>query len=175
MQINHTNLEGVIEIQPNLYEDTRGFFMESYNKKLYKDIGIYKNFVQDNISESKKNVLRGFHFQSMKPQGKLVSCLRGKIIDVVVDINKDSKQYAQSFFTILDSKKQNQLWIPPGYAHGFCVLSDSALFHYKCTDYYDPFDQHGVAWNDQDINFNWPVDNPILSEKDKVLPRLKDL
>lgn len=166
MEIQKTNLHKVFLIKPSVYEDSRGFFLETYNKKRYHEYGIPNSFVQDNYSRSTKGVLRGLHFQINNPQGKLVSCLRGSVYDVAVDINPNSSTYGHYYGVELSELNKYQLWIPPGYAHGFYVLSDIADFHYKCTDYYFPEDQGGIIWNDNLINIEWPSKNPILSEKD---------
>jgi dTDP-4-dehydrorhamnose 3,5-epimerase len=172
LKITQTPLDGVILIEPDVYGDNRGFFKESFQEKRYKDIGINHKFVQDNISRSHKGVLRGLHFQKNNPQGKLVSCINGSVYDVAVDINANSKTYGEHFGVLLSSSNHLQLWIPPGYAHGFCVVSDTADFYYKCTDFYNPDDECGVIWNDLNLNIKWPIDNPNVSKKDLDLPSL---
>ena len=147
----------------------RGYFQETFNTKNFKSIGIGENFVQDNLSRSKKNVLRGLHFQKNNPQGKLVRCGTGTVFDVVVDIDPSSKNFLKYFSIELSDQNLKMLWVPAGYAHGF-VLSDFADFHYKCTDYYDANDQHGLIWNDKNIGIEWPIIEPIVSEKDLNLP-----
>lgn len=166
MKITDTELEGVKIIEPTKYSDSRGFFLESYNQKKYLEAGINLKFVQDNHSSSKKGVLRGLHFQKSRPQGKLVRVTSGKVFDVIADVNKDSKTFGKYLSIELDSLNHKQVYIPPGYAHGFLVLSDTADFLYKCTDYYNPEDEGGVMWNDNLLNIDWPIKNPILSEKD---------
>ena len=166
MKITDTKLEGVKIIEPKKYSDSRGFFLESYNQKKYLEAGINLKFVQDNHSSSKKGVLRGLHFQKSRPQGKLVRVTSGKVFDVIADVNKDSKTFGKYLSIELDSLNHKQVYIPPGYAHGFLVLSDTADFLYKCTDYYNPEDEGGVMWNDNLLNIDWPIKNPILSEKD---------
>ena len=151
MKYHETCLEGVIVIEPEVYLDERGYYQETFNTKNYKSIGIGENFVQDNLSRSKKNVLRGLHFQKNNPQGKLVRCGTGTVFDVVVDIDPSSKNFLKYFSIELSDQNLKMLWVPAGYAHGFCVLSDFADFHYKCTDYYDANDQHGLIWNDKNI------------------------
>lgn len=175
MQITETNLPGVLVIKPKVFKDARGFFLESYQAERYREASIEATFVQDNHSRSQKGVLRGLHFQKTKPQGKLVSVSRGAVYDVAVDINPDSPTFGQYFGVELNDDNHWQLWIPAGYAHGFCVLSDTADFHYKCTDYYDQDDEAGVLWNDPQINIPWPMKLPLLSEKDKQMPTLKEL
>ena len=173
MKATNTILEGVLILEPQVIEDKRGFFQESFNLKSMKDLGIKEKFVQDNHSKSNYGVLRGLHFQKKSPQGKLVRCTRGLVYDVVVDINPKSDTYKKYIGIELSQDNFKQLWIPAGYAHGFCVLSDTAEFQYKCTEYYDHNDQHGVIWNDPSIGIDWPIDNPILSIKDMELPKLK--
>ena len=175
MRVTETNLPGVLIIEPKLYKDERGYFKENFQVNRYLKIGVNYKFVQDNLSHSKKNVLRGLHFQKNKPQGKLISCYKGIVFDVVVDINPHSQTFKKWFGMKLTGDNHKQLWIPPGYAHGFCVLSDEADFHYKCTDYYDHEDESGLIWNDDDIAIQWPIQNPILSKKDQENPKLKEL
>ena len=167
MKISSTSLAGVKIIQPNVYKDQRGFFLESYKESEFLKNNINYNFVQDNRSRSTKKVLRGLHFQIKRPQGKLVSCTYGEIFDVVADINPRSHTYGQYLAVILSGENNKQLFIPPGYAHGFCVLSNKADIFYKCTEYYDPNDEGGVRWDDPLFNIEWPYDDPILSKKDK--------
>lgn len=170
-----TGIEGLLIIEPKLFRDARGFFLESFHCERYSSLGLNLPFVQDNFSRSKYGVLRGLHFQKTRPQGKLVTCLNGQILDVVVDLRKDSVTYSQSFSCILDSGKKTQLWIPPGFAHGFIVLSETADFFYKCTDYYAPDDESGILWNDPDLNIDWLIDHPIISDKDLSLPSLREI
>ena len=167
MNIDKTNLEGVLVISSNVHSDERGFFKETYQKEIFKEAGVDYEFVQDNHSRSSKGVLRGLHFQRNNPQGKLVRCSYGTVFDVAVDINPDSKTYGQYFGVELSDSNHLQLWIPPGYAHGFCVVSEIADFHYKCTDFYNPNDEGGLLWKDPTVNIDWPINNPILSERDK--------
>ncbi|MDX2164826.1 MAG: dTDP-4-dehydrorhamnose 3,5-epimerase [Gammaproteobacteria bacterium] len=175
MQIKPTLFPEVLLIQPKLFADNRGFFYESFNQAKYAELGITKTFVQDNISRSVKNTLRGMHYQVGKPQAKLVSVIKGEVFDVVVDIRENSPTFGKWFGQILDDKNNFQLYIPEGFAHGFCVLSDTADFMYKCTDYYYPEGERGILFNDPDVNIQWPIDisQAILSDKDKVYPRLK--
>jgi len=172
MKIYDTTLTDVKIIEVEAFGDHRGYFQESYNLNRYKSSGIKLNFVQDNQSYSKKNILRGLHFQINKPQGKLVSVVKGSIYDVVADINPQSKNYGKYFGIELSDQNHLQLWIPPGYAHGFCVLSEDAYFQYKCTDFYDSSDEGGVKWDDPKLNIKWPISNPIVSEKDNLLSYL---
>ena len=175
MEAELTPLEGVIIIKPDIYKDDRGFFTETYSKDKYFSLGIKEEFVQDNYSRSKKNTLRGLHYQINKPQGKLVRVVNGKVLDVVVDVRQDSKTFGQYFSILLDDINFYQLYMPPGVAHGFCVISESVDFEYKCTDFYSPKNEKGVLWSDPDINIDWPVENPIVSLKDSTFNKLKDI
>ncbi len=174
MNVIETILPGVLIIEPTVHGDHRGFFLESYRANQYADMGIRQPFVQDNHSRSQFGVLRGLHFQINKPQGKLVRVTRGSVFDVAVDVNPASETYGQYVGVDLSDDNHRLFWVPPGYAHGFVVTSDVADFQYKCTDYYQPADEGGVAWNDPDIGIEWPVAEPTLSEKDLALPRLAD-
>lgn len=175
MIVYEADLKGLLVIEPKIFGDDRGFFMESFQADRYAEIGIELPFVQDNLSRSRRGVVRGLHFQKTKPQGKLVTCTIGKVLDVVVDLRSHSESFGQSFSIILDSDKKNQLWIPPGFAHGFSVLSESADFFYKCTDYYFPHDEGGIVWNDPDLAIDWLVADPSVSEKDQRLPPLREV
>lgn len=172
MNVTDTRLKGVLIIEPQVFGDERGFFKETFQTERYREIGINLPFVQDNFSRSQKGVLRGLHFQKTRPQGKLVSCPRGAVWDVAVDIDPRSSTYCEHVGVELSETNHLQLWVPPGYAHGFCVLSESADFQYKCTDYYDPADEGGILWNDPDLDIGWPTDDPIVSEKDQALTTL---
>jgi len=174
MNIEQTSLEGVIIIKHDVYEDQRGFFKETYQKNKFDEIGIKYDFVQDNFSFSNKNVIRGLHFQKLKPQGKLVWCAYGKVLDVVLDINPSSKTFGKHISVELESNIPLSIWVPPGYAHGFAVLSDRAMFCYKCTDFYNPDDEFGVRWNDKDLKIDWGINDPIISSKDDSFPSLKE-
>ena len=175
MKVEETELPGVLILTPRVFGDRRGFFKEIFHGERYKEAGITLDFVQDNFSRSSQGVLRGMHFQKTKPQGKLVQCLKGSIYDVVVDIDSKSKTFGKFIGVELSDENHNQIYVPPGYAHGFCVTSEMADISYKCTDYYCPEDEGGLAWNDPEIGIDWPILNPTLSEKDKVHPMLKDL
>lgn len=176
MNVIQTKLPGVVIIEPKVFGDHRGFFFESFQAERYREeAGIKLPFVQDNHSRSSKGVLRGLHFQKSKPQGKLVRVVRGEVLDVAVDIDPNSITYGQYEAVILSEDNHRQFWMPPGYAHGFVVLSDIADFEYKCTDYYDPTDEGGLIWNDPEVGIDWKIENPKLSEKDTVLPTLKEL
>lgn len=171
-----TPIKDVIIIEPIKFGDDRGYFMETYKKNEFEKHGLNYDFVQDNQSMSKYGVLRGLHFQKKHPQAKLVRCIDGEVFDVCVDLRKNSDTYGKWFGTVLSSEKGNQLLIPRGFAHGFLVLSDKATFCYKCDEIYHPEDEGGIAWNDPDINIQWPfTTNVQLSEKDKNRPNLKEL
>jgi dTDP-4-dehydrorhamnose 3,5-epimerase len=176
MNVIKTKLDGVLIIEPAVFGDDRGFFLETFQLARYQEyLGENIEFVQDNHSRSSKGVLRGLHFQKTKPQGKLVRVVTGDVYDVAVDINPQSPTYGQHEGVVLSAKNKKQFWVPPGYAHGFLVLSDYADFEYKCRDYYDSTDEDGVLWNDPDINIPWPLSNVLLSDKDATLPLLKEL
>ena len=175
MKVIETKLPGVLIIEPKVFGDARGFFKETFQAERYQEAGIEYEFVQDNHSRSQKGVLRGLHFQITKPQGKLVSCSQGAVFDVAVDVNPESATFGQYVGIELTEDNHHQFWVPPGYAHGFCVLTDTADFQYKCTDYYDPSDEGGLIWNDSDVAIDWPMDQPLLSDKDAKLPTLKEL
>lgn len=167
-------IEGLYEIQPKIFGDNRGYFFEVYSEKDFFDAGLKMKFVQDNQSSSSKGVLRGLHFQKRHPQGKLVRAVSGKVYDVAVDLRKGSATFGKYYGVVLDSEKQNQFYIPEGFAHGFYVLSDSAVFAYKCTDFYDPKGEGGLMWNDKKIGIDWkavaPEIEPVLSDKDGKHP-----
>ncbi|WP_337240678.1 dTDP-4-dehydrorhamnose 3,5-epimerase [Proteus faecis] len=175
MKVSSTKLDGCIVIEPKVFRDERGFFLETYQKEKYKQIGIKELFVQDNFSSSSKNVLRGLHFQKNNPQGKLVTVTHGIVFDVAVDLRTGSKTFGQYESIILSSENKLQFYLPPGFAHGFCVISDRADFQYKCTDYYDPNDEGSIIWNDPDIDIQWPIQEPILSLKDEKAPKLQQI
>lgn len=174
MKLQKTTLPGVIIIEPKIFGDSRGFFFESFQSDRYAEHGITRPFVQDNASRSAKGVLRGLHHQQHHTQGKLIYVTRGQVFDVAVDIRFGSPTFGQWTSAILDDVDHRQLYIPPGFAHGFCVLSETADFFYKCTDYYDPTSEITVLWNDPDIGIQWPIKNPMLSDKDKIGKPLKD-
>ena len=176
MNIVKTKLNGCLIIEPKVFGDGRGFFLETFQNERYAALaGIKLTFVQDNHSRSLKAVLRGLHYQKTKPQGKLVRVVKGEVYDVAVDIRQDSSTFGQWEGVILSEENKRQFWVPPGFAHGFQVLSDTADFEYKCTDYYDPSDEGSILWNDPDLNIPWPIANPVLSTKDKRANRLVDL
>ncbi len=171
MEIIKTPLEGVVMFKPKIFGDKRGYFVETWQEERYKEAGIHFPFVQDNLSKSTRGILRGLHFQKQHPQGKLVMVSMGEVFDVAVDIRKDSPTFGKWFGFILSEKNLNQLWIPPGFAHGFVVLSEEAHFQYKCTDYYHPEDEGSIRWNDPEIGIEWPIDfEPVISAKDARAP-----
>ncbi|MBC2582924.1 dTDP-4-dehydrorhamnose 3,5-epimerase [Clostridium sp. DJ247] len=175
---NKTKIDGVYIIEPKIFGDNRGYFMETYNKEQFDKAGFNITFVQDNESKSSKGVLRGLHFQKKHSQGKLVRVTKGEVFDVAVDLRTGSPTYGKWEGVILSEENKKQFYIPEGFAHGFLVLSEEAVFNYKCTDFYSPEYDGGVMWNDPDINIKWPldgIDNILLSEKDKGHPNLKDL
>ena len=176
MKISHSKLKGCVIIEPRVFGDDRGFFLETFQAIRYKqEAGIDLPFVQDNHSRSARGVLRGLHFQKTKPQGKLVRVVRGEVYDVAVDIRKGSPTFGEWEGVILSEDNKKQFWVPPGFAHGFVVLSDTADFEYKCTDYYDPSDEGSILWSDPDLDIPWPIANPVLSAKDESAKRLVDL
>jgi len=176
MRITATNLIDCYIIEPDVFGDDRGFFLETFHADRYAElVGINIPFVQDNHSRSAKNVLRGLHFQKTKPQGKLVRVVRGEVYDVCVDLRKKSKTFGMHTGVNLSEKNKKQMWVPPGFAHGFVVLSEVADFEYKCTDFYDPSDEGSILWNDTELDINWQIKNPIISEKDANANLFKDL
>ena len=176
MKVIETKLKDCVFIEPKVFGDERGFFLETFQAERYAaEAGITLPFVQDNHSRSSRGVLRGLHFQINKPQGKLVRVVKGKVYDVAVDIREGSTTFGQWETVILSEENKIQLWVPPGFAHGFVVLSETADFEYKCTDYYDPFDEGSILWNDPDLNIPWPIDDPNLSDKDANAEKLVDL
>ena len=175
VKFEQTELEGVTLCIPEVFRDARGFFLETYHAARYMDGGVRVVFVQDNRSCSSKGVLRGLHYQLYKPQAKLVSCIRGEVFDVAVDIRRGSPTFGKWSAAVLTEENHHQLFIPCGFAHGFCVLSDIAEIQYKCSEFYDPRDDHGIRWNDPALGVPWPVDQPILSSKDAVQPFLREM
>ena len=168
-------LPDLLVIKPKVFKDERGFFLETWQKNKNKKIGLDQDFVQENWSRSTFGILRGLHFQVKHPQGKLVSVHNGKVFDVAVDLRKESKTYGKWYGLELSDENHLQMYVPPGFAHGFCVLSDVADFVYKCTDYYYPNDESGIIWNDTSLNIKWPIKNPIISDKDSILSTFNKL
>lgn len=175
MEILETKLAGVLILEPRVYHDSRGYFFETFQSERYQELGLPHHFVQDNLSHSVKDVVRGLHYQLERPQGKLVHVSHGCVMDIIVDIRLSSKTFGESICIELSDQNHRQVYIPPGYAHGYCTLSDKATFVYKCTDYYHPPSERGIIWNDPDLTISWPIENAILSQKDTTYLRLKDL
>lgn len=176
MKLIKTKLKDCLIIEPKVFSDDRGFFLETFQDKRYSQLaGIDLPFVQDNHSRSTRGVLRGLHFQKTKPQGKLVRVVQGEVYDVALDLRKNSRSFGQWEGVILSERNKRQFWVPPGFAHGFLVLSDKVDFEYKCTDYYDPLDEGSVLWNDPSLAIPWPIDDPILSKKDATADTLDNL
>jgi dTDP-4-dehydrorhamnose 3,5-epimerase len=175
MDLKQTCVPDVLLLTPQVFGDSRGFFLEAWNKTTYANCGITDDFVQLNHSLSKRGILRGLHFQYNFPQGKLVRVLQGEVFDVAVDLRRDSNYYGKWTGHILNSENHRQLWIPKGFAHGFCVLSEEAHFEYLCTDFYRPEDEGVICWSDPQIGINWPSNAPLLSKKDAEAPTLKEI
>lgn len=176
MEVIKTELEGLLLIKPKVFSDDRGYFFESYNETVYRENGIDLCFVQDNISKSKKSTIRGLHYQvGDKAQGKLCKVICGKVLDVAVDIRFGSPTFGKYFASELSEENHTQLWIPPGFAHGFSVLSDEVVFSYKCTTLYNKESERAILYNDKELNIDWKVINPIVSEKDLNAKLFKDI
>lgn len=178
IKVTSCEIEGLYVIEPQVFKDERGYFVETYNKNDFLEHGLDMEFVQDNQSKSKRGVLRGLHFQKEHPQGKLVRVLSGKVFDVAVDLREGSSTYGQWFGVVLSEENMKQYYVSPGFAHGFLVLSDTAVFAYKCTDFYHPEDEVGVRWDDPDIGIEWPIEEGmeiLLSEKDKLHEGIRSL
>lgn len=175
MNVVKTELPGVIIFEPKVFGDDRGYFIETWSRQRYAEAGIEEEFCQDNLSFSPKGILRGLHYQHPHSQGKLVSVVTGEVYDVAVDIRVGSPTFGRHVDVYLSEDNHKQLYIPPGFAHGFCVVSDTARFSYKCTSYYKPENEGGIIWNDPDIGIDWPIDNPFLSQKDSQCAKLNDI
>ena len=176
MKLKKTSIEGLVLIEPDVYPDARGYFFESFQKEKFRELGIDAEFIQDNESMSQRNVLRGLHFQ--KPpfaQGKLVRVVRGSVLDVAVDIRMNSNTYGEWESSVLSAANKLMMWIPEGFAHGFMVLEDDTIFQYKCTNYYNKESECGIIWNDPDLNIEWGIENPLVSEKDLQGVLFRDL
>jgi dTDP-4-dehydrorhamnose 3,5-epimerase len=175
MEIIKTPLDGLLIVKPDVFEDERGYFFESFNTDKFRHLGLALHFMQDNESKSKRGVLRGLHFQAPPfAQGKLVRVMRGAVMDVAVDIRKDSPTYGKWESIVLTGANKLMYWIPEGFAHGFVTLEDDTIFFYKCTNIYNKSSEGSILWCDRDLNINWGIDNPVVSEKDKVSPRFKE-
>lgn len=172
MRVEPCELPGVLIVEPDVYRDERGFFLEAYHARKYAELGVAGPFVQDNHSFSRKSALRGLHAQVQRPQGKLVRAVAGEMFDVAVDIRPDSPTFKRWVGVRLSGDNFRQLYVPPGFAHGFCTLSDELHVEYKCTAFYDPADEIAIAWDDPDLAIAWPVTTPVVSEKDGRAPRL---
>lgn len=175
MIVEETGLSGLLLIKPKVFGDARGYFIETYRRQRYAEYGISAEFVQDNHSHSAKFVLRGLHYQLRHPQGKLVSVVSGAVFDVAVDIRRGSESFGRWYGVELNEDNHYQMYIPPGFAHGFVTLTDDVDFLYKCTDVYHPEDEYGVIWNDPKLNIQWPCDAPSLSQKDAQYPELDSI
>ena len=175
MNVIQTELPGVLIIEPRVFGDERGFFMETWQQRRYAEAGMPEQFVQDNISFSRRGILRGLHYQNPQGQGKLVYVLQGEVYDVAVDIRAGSPHYGGVVGVTLSAENKRQFYIPPGFAHGFCVTSNTALFVYKCTEFYNPALEGSVRWDDPQLGIDWPVREPLLSDKDKLAPLLREI
>ncbi len=177
MKFVNTSLPGVVQITPDVFEDERGYFMETWQSKKFRDNGIDAVFVQDNFSQSTQGTLRGLHYQIKQAQGKLLRVVKGEICDVAVDLRRSSSRFGQWVGVILSESNKHQLWVPPGFGHGFLVLSETAELEYKCTDYYSPEFERSIRWDDPDIGIDWPLNGrvkPVLSDRDASAPLLRD-
>jgi dTDP-4-dehydrorhamnose 3,5-epimerase len=170
MKVEQTEIPGVVVLTPKVFSDERGFFLEFYNKKVFQEAGIIDEFIQDNHSKSTQGVIRGLHYQKNHPQGKLIRVVQGEVLDVIVDIRKGSPTFSKWISILISADNKKQVWIPAGLAHGFSVLSVTAEFTYKVTDFYHPEDEKGIRWNDPQLNIDWKVESPVISKKDDVLP-----
>ena len=176
MIVNSTSIPGIKVVEPKVFGDERGFFMETWHNSRYREMGIESDFVQDNLSFSRKGVLRGLHLQNPSSQGKMVYVLQGEVFDVAVDVRVGSASFGKWFSIVLSEENKKQIYVPPGFAHGFCVMSDTALFAYKCTELYMPQNELSISWDDPDIGIEWPLDiEPTLSDKDLAGRRLRDI
>ena len=176
MEVETVHIEGLLIIRPAVFGDERGYFYEAFNSQKFRATGLDTGFVQDNISKSSKNVLRGLHFQNPPfAQGKLVSVLQGSVLDIAVDIRKNSPTYGQHFSIVLSEENKTQFYVPPGFAHGFKTLEDNTIFSYKCTEGYNKDSEGAIKWDDEALAIDWQVDNPIVSDKDKIAPSFSDL
>jgi dTDP-4-dehydrorhamnose 3,5-epimerase len=175
MNVIPCDIAGLLIFEPKVFGDARGFFVETWNRRRYAEAGLDFDFVQDNLSFSRRGILRGLHFQLPNPQGKLLQVLQGEVFDVAVDIRRDSPTFGRWHGLLLSADNKRQFYVPPGFAHGFEVVSETVLFHYKCTEFYSPKDEVSIRWNDPDIGIPWPVGDPMVSERDGKALRLRDL
>ena len=174
MKVTTTPIDDLLVLKPDVFRDERGFFLETFHEQRYEDFGITCKFVQDNLSLSPRGIIRGLHFQYRHPQAKLVQVLLGEVFDVAVDIRKGSPTFGKWFGINLSQDNLYQMFIPQGFAHGYCVISETAIFAYKCSDFYSPAHEGGLLWSDPDIGIRWPVSDPVMSQKDRHLPRLSE-
>ena len=174
MQVIETSLAGVLILEPRVFADDRGFFLETYRREQFVELGIDVEFIQDNRARSAKNILRGLHYQLQHPQGKLCHVTRGEVFDVAVDVRRNSPNFGKWTGVVLSEKNHRMLYVPPGFAHGYCTLTDDVDFLYKCTDRYFPEGERSIIWNDPQIGIEWPVDSPLVSDKDRQAPLLAD-
>lgn len=175
MKVLPCEISGLLVFEPKVFGDARGFFLETYNRRRYQEAGLEAEFVQDNLSFSRYGTLRGLHAQNPNPQGKLLQVLQGEVFDVAVDLRRSSPTFGKWHAVLLSAENKRQFYVPPGFGHGFAVLSETALFHYKCTELYSPKDELTVRWDDPDLGIQWPVKEPLLSERDAQAPRLREL
>lgn len=175
MNVLTCDLAGLLVIEPKVHGDPRGFFLETWNLRRYREAGLGADFVQDNVSFSRRGTLRGVHFQNPNPQGKLLQVMQGEVFDVAVDLRRSSPTFGKWHGLVLSGENKRQFYVPPGFGHAFLVLSDNALFHYKCTEFYSPRDEVSIRWNDPDIGIEWPMKEPLVSERDANGLRLRDL
>ncbi len=174
MKVLTCDISGLLILEPKVFGDARGFFLETWHRQRYREAGLDADFVQDNLSFSRRGTLRGLHFQNPAPQGKLLQVLQGEVFDVAVDIRRSSPTFGKWHGVTLSAENKRQFYIPPGFAHGFAVLSETALFHYKCTAFYSSKDEMAIRWDDPDVGIKWPLQDPLLSERDAKAPRLRD-
>jgi dTDP-4-dehydrorhamnose 3,5-epimerase len=175
MNVQTCDIAGLFVIEPKVFGDARGFFLETWNLRRYREAGMAVDFVQDNVSFSRRGILRGLHFQNPNPQGKLLQVLQGEVFDVAVDIRRNSATFGKWHGIMLSGENKRQFYIPPGFAHGFAVLSETAFFQYKCTAFYAPKDEMAIRWDDPDIGIEWPIKDPLVSERDAQGLRLRDV
>lgn len=175
MRFIETSIPGVVVVEPRVFEDSRGFFMETYHRQKFAEAGITCEFVQDNHSRSRRGTLRGLHYQLQQPQAKLCRVIQGEVLDVVLDIRRGSPTFGHWTAVVLSADNKREIFVPRGFAHGFVVLSETAEFLYKCDDFYLPGDEKGILWNDPELGIEWGIEDPILSEKDRVNPRLSEM
>lgn len=175
MEFEKTEIEDVLLLKPRIFKDQRGIFLESYRKSLFRERGLDIDFVQDNVSSSQHRAIRGLHYQIENPQDKLIMVMRGRVLDVAVDLRRSSPTFGRHVRRMISEENRHQLFVPKGFAHGFSVLSEEALVYYKCSDYYNPEGERGLYWNDPELDIDWNVDDPIISEKDLNQPKLAEI